>query len=60
MRGLYIDECHVLLKQSNIYSVRLSETIGVSDAQLEFVKNSQSGTAIKAFWRMADKKLNNR
>lgn len=34
----------VLLKQSNIDSVRLSETIRVSDTQLEFVKNSQSGT----------------
>ena len=28
---LNIDECHVLLKQSNIDSVRLSETSGVSD-----------------------------
>ena len=36
----------VLLKQSNIDSVRLAETIGVTDAQLEFVKNSQSGTGL--------------
>ena len=36
----------VLLKQSNIDSAKLSQTIGVTDAQLEFVKNSQSGTGL--------------
>jgi type IV secretory pathway VirB4 component len=35
-----------LLKQSNIDSAKLSEVIGVSDAQLRFVNNSPSGTGL--------------
>ena len=35
-----------LLKQSNIDSAKLSEVIGVSDAQLRFVSNSPSGTGL--------------
>ena len=35
-----------LLKQSNIDSAKLSEVIGVSDAQLKFVSNSPSGTGL--------------
>ena len=35
-----------LLKQSNIDSAKLSEAIGVSDAQLRFVSNSPSGTGL--------------
>ena len=36
----------VLLKQSNVDSAKLAETIGVSDAQLRFVSNSSSGTGL--------------
>lgn len=36
----------VLLKQSNIDSQKLSEAIGVSDAQLRYVSNSPAGTGI--------------
>lgn len=36
----------VLLKQSNPDSSKISEVIGVSDAQLRFVNNSQSGMGI--------------
>ncbi len=36
----------VLLKQSNVDSAKLAETIGVSDAQLRFVSNSASGTGL--------------
>lgn len=36
----------VLLKQSNVDSAKLVETIGVSDAQLRFVSNSSSGTGL--------------
>lgn len=36
----------VLLKQSNVDSAKLAETIGVSDAQLRFVNNSSSGTGL--------------
>lgn len=36
----------VILKQSDIDSMRMRQTIGVTDAQLEFVKNSQSGTGL--------------
>ena len=35
-----------LLKQSNIDSAKLAEVIGVSDTQLEFVRNSPSGTGL--------------
>lgn len=35
-----------LLKQSNIDSAKLSEVIGVSDAQFKFVSNSPSGTGL--------------
>ena len=35
-----------LLKQSNIDSAKLSEVIGVSDAQFKFVSNSPSGTGV--------------
>lgn len=36
----------VILKQSDIDSMRMRQTIGVTDAQLEFVKNSPSGTGL--------------
>ena len=36
----------VLLKQSNVDSAKLAETIGVSDTQLRFVSNSASGTGL--------------
>lgn len=36
----------VLLKQSNIDSRKLSEAIGVSDAQLRYVSNSPAGTGL--------------
>lgn len=36
----------VLLKQSNVDSAKLAETIGVSDAQFRFVSNSSSGTGL--------------
>ena len=36
----------VLLKQSNVDSAKLSEAIGVSDAQLRFVNNAPSGTGL--------------
>ncbi len=36
----------VLLKQSNVDSAKLAETVGVSDAQLRFVSNSSSGTGL--------------
>lgn len=36
----------VLLKQSNVDSAKLAETIGVSDAQLKFASNSPSGTGL--------------
>ncbi len=36
----------MLLKQSNVDSAKLAETIGVSDAQLRFVSNSSSGTGL--------------
>lgn len=35
-----------LLKQANVDSAKLAETIGVSDAQLQFVSNSASGTGL--------------
>lgn len=39
-------EFNVLMKQSNIDSVKLAETIGISDAQLRYVSNSSSGTGL--------------
>lgn len=36
----------VLLKQANIDSAKLSEVIGVSEAQLKFVSNSPAGTGL--------------
>ena len=36
----------VILKQSDIDSMRMRQTIGVTDAQLEFVKNSSPGTGL--------------
>ena len=35
-----------LLKQANVDSAKLAEVIGVSDAQLQFVSNSESGTGL--------------
>lgn len=35
-----------LLKQANVDSAKLAEVIGVSDAQLQFVSNSASGTGL--------------
>ena len=36
----------VLLKQANTDSFKMAEVIGVSDAQLRFVTNSQSGMGL--------------
>ena len=36
----------VLLKQANIDSAKLSEVIGVSEAQLKFVSNSPAGMGL--------------
>lgn len=36
----------VLLKQANTDSSKMAEVIGVSDAQLRFVTNSQSGMGL--------------
>lgn len=38
-----------LLKQANTDSSKMAEVIGVSDAQLKFVTNSQSGMGLLKF-----------
>ena len=38
-----------ILKQSNIDSAKISEVLGISDAQLRFVKDSPKGTGLIKF-----------
>lgn len=45
-RKLANSECAALLKQANIDGSKMAEVIEVSDAQLRFVTNSQSGMGL--------------